>query len=161
MWAGVAVVLGGSILAGATLKGLSWGRRQRMIRTVDPESIVRQVRGASLRVLVEGPAALPSMSRSKANRTVGDVLVTADRLLVVCGRGTLVDIRPGKGRPLGSVRSPGPGRLVMEGTVPAASGPDGSFRIELVVDDAPGWVEALAPFRDADNGGYGGARQSA
>lgn len=155
MWAGLAAVFGMSVLAGGVLKGLSWGRRHRMVSGIDPEAIVRQVRGTSLRVLADGPAALPSMSTTKANRTVGDVVVTKDRLLVVCSRGTLVDLRPGRGRPLDSVRSPGPGRLVLEGSVPAASGPAGTFRIELVVDDARAWVEELSRFRDADNGGFG------
>lgn len=158
MWAGLAVVLGASIVAGAVLRGLSWGRRQRMIRSIAPEAIVREARGASLRVLVEGATPLAGMSTTKANRTVGDLVVTKDRVLVVCSRGTLVDIRPGRGRPLTSVRAPGPGRLVLEGRVPAADGTTGSFRIELVVDDARRWLEVLAPFVHEDNGGFGTAQ---
>jgi hypothetical protein len=157
MWAGLAVVLAGSIVAGATLRGLAWGRRRRMTAGVDEEAITRAVRGVSLRVLVSGAAALPSMSTTKANRTVGDVVVTGDRMLVVCSRGTLVDIRPGRGRTLKSVRSPGPGRLVIEGEVPAASGDPGSYRIELIVEDANAWVDELSRFRESDNGGYGDA----
>lgn len=155
MWAGLAAVLGASIVAGAVLKGLAWGRRHRMVSTIDPDAIVRSARGVSLRVLAEGPAALPSMSTTKANRTLGDVIVTADRLLVVCSRGTLVDLRPDRGRPLDSVRSPGPGRLVLEGSVPGRDGRTGSYRIELLVDDSRAWVEELARFRNDDNGGYG------
>lgn len=157
MWAGLAVVAIGSIVAGATLRGLSWARRRRMTTSIPEEDVVRSVRGVSLRILASGAAALPSMSTTKANRTVGDLVVTKERLLIVCSRGTLVDIRPGRGRPLSSVRSPGPGRLIVEGEVPAADGTMGGYRIELVVDDSAAWVAELSRFRDDGNGGYGDA----
>jgi hypothetical protein len=144
MWAGLAVVVVGSVVAGAALRGLSWARRRRMVERVDPDAITRQARGVSLRILASGQTALPSLSTTKANRSTGDLVVTDDRLLIVCARGTLVDIQPGRGRLLHVVRAPGPGRLVIETAQDGSSG--GAYRIEAVIDGATEWVDALRPF---------------
>jgi len=145
----LAVVLAVIIGAGALLKGLSWARRERIVRAVDADSIVRSARGVSLKVLTQGETTLPGMSSSRANRTSGDLILTADRFLIGSARGVLVDIRPGRRR-LASARTTGPGRLVIEGDSPSRSGAPGGFRIELVMEDARAWVEALTPFVTED-----------
>ncbi|MCB9677476.1 MAG: hypothetical protein H6737_20375 [Alphaproteobacteria bacterium] len=139
----LAVVLAVVIGAGALLQGLTWARRERIVRSIDPASVVRQARGVSLRILTQGQVTLPGMNPGRANRTRGDLVLTADRFLVGSARGVLVDVGPG-GRKLRSVRSTGPGRLVIEGG-DRPDGVGGSWRIELVLDDAAAWVAALAP----------------
>ncbi len=149
----VAIVVGVLLVVGAAMRGWSWWARARVLRTIDAQAIVRQARGQSLRVLVHGPTALPGMNPRRANRTTGDLVLTADRLLVTSGRGTLVDLRPGRGRKLSSVRCPGPGKLVIEGDSPGPRDTMGLFRIETMLDDAPGWAEALQPFvREGSDG---------
>ncbi|MEZ4318272.1 MAG: hypothetical protein R3F61_12250 [Myxococcota bacterium] len=141
------VVLTLLVGAGALLKGLSWARRERIVRAIDPATVVRVARGVSLRILTQGPTTLPGMNPDRANRTIGDFVLTADRFLIGSSRGVLVDVQPGRPR-LRSIRSTGPGRLVIEGATPGATGPGGSYRIELVIDDAEAWASALAPFAD-------------
>ena len=102
-----------------------------------------------MRVLVHGPNVLPGMNPSRANRTRGDLVLTDDRFLLVSGRGTLADLRPGVGRRFTSVRTTGPGRLIIEGDRPGTQGVSAQFRIEIHSDDAPAWVEALQDFVDA------------
>ena len=139
------VVVGVLVAAGAVLKGLSWARRERIVRAIPAETITRMARGLSLRVLTQGTTTLPGMNPGRANRTLGDLIVAGDRFVVGSARGVLIDIRPG-GRRLRSARSTGPGRLVIEGDHPSPTGPGGGFRIELVIDEAPAWADALAPF---------------
>ena len=146
MWWSLAVVLGGLVFAGVVLKWVSWAQRERFRRLYAPEKIERELRGVSLRVLTQGPPILTGMKSSRVNRTTGDIFVAHDALLIVCTRGKLVEIRPGVGRRLDSVRTPGPQLLVLEGSHPMASGPPGSYRIELVVEDAKSWVRTLEAF---------------
>ena len=131
-WEALLVVVAAVVGSGAVMKGWTWWLRQRAIRTIPADAIVRQVRGVSLRIL--------------ANRTTGDLVLTADRFLLSSGRGTLADLRPERGRRFTSVRSTGPGRLVIEGDRPGPQGQAGGFRIELMLADASQWVEALQPF---------------
>jgi len=133
---------------GAALKGVSWFRRWRVVRQVDPATITREARGVSMRVSVQGSRLLPGMSRTRANRTRGDLLLLKDRLLLASNRGTLLDLRKDRGRKLSSARCTGPGRLVLEGEIPVPSGPPGLFRIELQLADAPVWADAVAVWTD-------------
>lgn len=147
----IAIVVGVLVLTGTAMRVASWWNRHRVLRTLPADAVVRQARGQSLRVLVHGPTTLPGMNPRRANRTRGDLVMTADRLVVTSGRGTLVDIRPDRGRRLTSARCPGPGKLVLEGDAPGPRGLTGLFRIETLIDDAPAWAEALQPFvREGD-----------
>jgi len=142
----VLIALVAMMVAGALLRLNSWSRRWRYLRTVDPSQILRQNRGVSMRVLVQGTRVLAGMSTRKANRTVGDLVLSRDRFLITSGRGLIADLRDG-GRRFRSVRCTGPGRLVIEGDVP---GPDperpGLYRVELMLQDASEWATALAPW---------------
>ena len=145
-WEALLIVLlafGGS---GVVLKGWTWWLRQRVLRTIPADAVVRQARGVSLRVLVQGPNVLVGMNPAKANRTTGDLVLTGDRFVLTSGRGVIADLRPGHGRRFTSVRTTGPGRLVIEGDRPGPRGEPGGFRVEVMLADASGWVEALQPF---------------
>jgi hypothetical protein len=149
MWTSIVVVLAVLVAAGAVLKGVSYLQRRRARSVIPIEQVQHTLEGVSLRVETRGKTTLPGMNPGRANRTRGDLVVASDRFVVASARGRLVDIRPGSPR-LTSVRSPGPGRLVLEGTsgVSGGAGPPGAFRIELVVEDARRWVEILTPFAD-------------
>jgi len=139
---------------GGGLKGLSWYKRYRILKDIDPEAITREARGVSMKVLVQGTRALPGMSTSRANRTVGDLVLLSDRFLITSGRGLIADLREGK-RKFKSVRCTGPGRLVIEGDVPASTNQQhGLYRIELILPDATSWAEALKPWI-RDGGEFG------
>lgn len=144
------IVVGSLVLIGAIMKAISWLQRSRLTRGIPEDAIQRQLRGTSMRVLTQGPPVFPGMSSRKANRTIGDLVLLNDRMLLVCNRGTLLDIREDRGRKLSSARCTGPGRLVLEGQIAVPSGIAGQYRIELSAEDAPAWAKALAPFVDAD-----------
>ena len=143
------VVVGILVLVGSILKLGSWMKRSRLTQ-IPEDQIVRQLRSASMRVLTQGPPVFPGMSTSKANRTIGDLVLTADRLLLVCNRGKLLDLGPHHGRKLASARCTGPQRLVLEGELPVPAGVTGRFRIEVIAEDAPAWATALQPWVDED-----------
>lgn len=145
-WEALFVVLLAFVGSGVVLKGWTWWLRQRVVRSIPADAVVRQERGVSMRVLVQGPHVLPGMNPSKANRTTGDLVLTADRFLLATGRGVVADLRPERGRRFTSVRSTGPGRLVIEGDRPGPRGQPGGFRVELMLSDASAWVDALQPF---------------
>ena len=140
------IVVGSLLLLGAVLKLISWYRRSQLTHKIPEDQIVRALRGASLLVRTQGPPVFPGMSTTKANRSIGDLVLTADRMLLVCNRGPLLDIGPERGRKLSSARCTGPGRLVLEGELPVPAGVTGRYRIEVAADDAPSWASALAPF---------------
>lgn len=142
----VLVVVLALVVGGAVLRLLSWGRRERVVRAIDPAAVRQSARGVSLRVLTEGTTTLPGMNPQRANRTTGDLVLTDDRFVLVSNRGVLADVRMGQGPRITSVRSPGPGRLVLEGEVPTGRAEPGRFRVETVVDDAPAWVAGLSRF---------------
>ena len=143
------VVVGSLVLVGSILKLVSWRRRVALVQIAE-DQIVRQLRGASMRVLTQGPPVFPGMSTSKANRTLGDLVLTADRLLLVCNRGKLLDIGANHGRKLTSARCTGPGRLILEGALPVPRGVVGRYRIEIIAPDATQWAAALAPWVEPD-----------
>lgn len=134
------------VAVGAALRGASWWTLRRGAARVPRDQVVREARGVTLRVLVQGTRVFPGMSTRYANRTRGDLVLGRDRFVLATRRGVLVDLGPGRGRPFGSVRCTGPGRLVIEGDAPGSRGSTGLYRIELTVDDAQGWAEALRPF---------------
>jgi hypothetical protein len=133
-------------LAGGGLKALSWYKRHRILRDIDPDAIVRDARGVSMKVLVQGTRSLPGMSTSRANRTVGDLVLLPDRFVITSSRGLIADLREGR-RKFRSVRCTGPGRLIIEGDVPTSTDQHpGLYRVELVLPDANTWAEVLKPW---------------
>jgi hypothetical protein len=150
-WQAVLIVLASLVGFGAVLKGWGWWLRTRALRAL-PQP-VRMSRGISLRVLVHGTEALPGMGSRRANRTTGDLALGAERFLVTSNRGVLADVGPSHGRKFTSVRSPGPGKLVIEGDVPRSDGQKGLFRIEAFLPDAAEWVDALQAYVEASPDG--------
>ncbi len=140
------VVIVAFFVAGAALKGLSWARRRSALQDIDPGSVIKEHRGVSMRVLVQGTKVLPGMKLSKANRTTGDLVLLADRFVLTSGRGVIADLRESRGRRFSSVRCTGPGRLIIEGEVPGPGEQTGMYRVEMVLEDAPGWAAALKPW---------------
>ena len=106
----------------------------------------------TLRVLVQSTGVLPGMSPRAANRTRGDLTLSDGRFLVACNRGVLVDAMRDRARGLRSVRSTGPGKLVIEGDVARPGKPASLWRIEVGgLDGVREWVDALQPWvRDGD-----------
>lgn len=127
------------------------GRLRRLagVRRLPEAAVLRAARGADLTVTLFRTRPFLGMRPGRPHPAHGDLLLTADRLLLATDRGVLADLRVAGPSRLASARCTGPGRLVLEGQVPHPSGPAGLYRIELVVDDAPAWVEALGPFADA------------
>lgn len=143
----IGIVLAAMFLSGSV--GLWWRARQRRIGVsrVADEDIRRHARRVSLVAAYTGRPPLAAMRANRAHRTTADLVLTDDRMIVATDLGVLLDIGPGRGQKLQSVRCTGPMRLVMEGTLPRASDNNpGPFRLEWVIDDAEGWAEALAPF---------------
>ncbi len=145
-WEALLVVLLAFGASGVVLKGWTWWLRQRLLRTIPADAVVRQARGVSLRVLVQSPNVLVGMNPSKANRTTRDLMLTSDRFVITSGRGVIADLQPERGRRFTSVRTTGPGRLVIEGDRPGPHGQPGGYRVEVMLADAAAWVEALQPF---------------
>lgn len=79
-------------------------------------------------------------------------LVVGEHASVVCDRGVLVRFGPGRVELLRSVRSPGPGRVVLEGEMASPLAPPPAFRLELTTADAPQIVAAFRPFAEAKPG---------
>ena len=71
------------------------------------------------------------------------------RFVVTSNRGTLIDIGPERGLRFTSVRSPGPGKLVLEGEVPRSDGRAGRFRIEAFLPESSDWVKDLQDYVSA------------
>lgn len=140
----VLLVLGMLFVLGAAVRGAGvWARRRRLAAIPEPERAAWDVR---VRATVESSTVLPGMKAGKNNVTNADLVVGGGRLLLSSQRGLLVDVGPGHGRPLGAARCTGPGRLVLEGDVPRITGDVAAWRMELAIDDAEGWAEALRPF---------------
>jgi hypothetical protein len=144
VWSALIVVLVALVAAGAVLRGWSFYRRRRALATLGDAEVLRACHGVSMKVLHNG--AFPGLSKTKALRTRGDLALTHDRFLLTSGRGTLVDLRPGRGIPLSAARCPGPRRLILEGEIGAPTGGPSRYRVELLVDDADAWARELQPF---------------
>lgn len=148
------VVLVLVVAVGAALRGAAWWSRRRAAARVPRDELVREARGVTLRVLVQGTRVFPGMSTRYANRTRGDLVLGRERFVLATNRGVLADLAPGRGRAFTSVRCTGPGRLVIEGDAPGARGERGLYRIEVTVADAAQWAAALRPFvREGEKGG--------
>jgi hypothetical protein len=127
-----------------------WAVRQRGLKRLRGSALVRVERGIDLSILVQGARHYAGLNPNKRNRTRGDIAITDRRLIVSSARGVLLDATLGQQR-VTAARCTGPGRLVIEGTLPRPDGPPGQFRIETVVADAPGWARALAPWVGGDS----------
>ncbi len=148
-WEPWIIVAVGFLAVGAAMRGWSWWMRERVVRALSDRPLVRSARGVSLRVLSRGARVLPGMTSNRAHRTRGDLLLLDGRFVVASSRGKLLDVSEagtGPGLPVRSIRCPGPGKLVIEGSVPRAEGDPGLFRIETLVPDAVEWARALQPF---------------
>lgn len=131
----------------AVLNLVRWMRTsQRRAAIAALGDATRHATDVGIRVVLQRTRAVQGLAPGKAHRLLGDLGVTADRLLLVTDRGALLDLGTGRGLPMAAVRCPGPGRLLLEGEVPSASGPPGLYRFELSLDDAATWAEALRPF---------------
>lgn len=155
-WEAVVLVIAVVVLLGVATRVWWWWSRRTQLARVAGWPRRREALGRSLRVLVSGRA-LPGMNPKKSNRTTGDLVIATSeagegRLVVASARGLLLDIGPGRGRPLRSARCTGPGRLVIEGDTPIGDGSAGAFRLEVTVDDAEGWASDLRPFTKAPLG---------
>ncbi|MEM6930252.1 MAG: hypothetical protein AAF602_25150 [Myxococcota bacterium] len=156
IWIALAL-FGGLVLAGAALR--LWGQlvRRRAMGLLPDDATVH--RGVSMRVMARGRHGLPGIASGRTHRTTADVGYTDDRLVIGSNRGVLVDVRVDGGRFLTSVRTTGPGKLVIEGETPGASGPVGSFRFELGIARPEPWVDGLRRFVRVPEGrlGFGSA----
>jgi hypothetical protein len=119
-------------------------RRAQALRGVD--SPRRKVHGVAIRIRAQ-PLAFPAL-RGRGTREMGDMALSSERFLLVGDRGTLLDLGPGRGRPLESARCPVHGLLILEG---AHLLPEGraDFRLELSLPEAADWAEDLQPFVEA------------
>ena len=114
----ILILVAVAVAVGAMLRLQSRWIRHRVTRTIPKDAVKLQALGCSMRVLVQGTQSLAGMSTRKANRTTGDLVLAQDRFVLVTSRGLVADLRPTQGRKFTSVRSTGPGRLVIEGTIP-------------------------------------------
>lgn len=142
--AAAALVFLALFLVGAAVRaGGAWARRRHVAAIGRPD---RTAAGVRVRATVDGSAVLPGMKPGRGNVTIADLALGGGRFVLSSERGVLVDVGASHGRPLGSARCTGPGRLVLEGDAPRLTGPPGSWRMEITIDDAEGWARALQPY---------------
>jgi hypothetical protein len=123
-------------------------RRRRRARTFADFSLDERTMSATSvpsAVLLHRTGVLRGMNPLRVNRSLADIAVGPDRLLVVSDHGTLVDLAPGDPG-LTSARATAPMRLVLEGELRRRDASPGLFRIELTLRQAPAWEPALARF---------------
>lgn len=142
-WEPWVIVLSAFLLLGAGIRGWAWWHRERVIRALSSRPFDRIERSVTLRVMARGSRLFPGMAPNRTHRSRGDLVLQDGRFVVTSGRGTLIDVKKGVGPTLTSVRSPGPNKLVIEGTVPALEGRGGVFRVEAFLPEPMGWVRAL------------------
>jgi hypothetical protein len=139
----IAVVIALMFISGGTVKLWAFVQRRRRAAVIaDPVMVER---GVSMRIELHGARLLRGLDPRRAHLTHADMVLGADRFVIAANRGTVADVGS-KGGSFSSVRSTGPARLVIEGVIPVANGPDGLYRFEIVVADATRWVELLSPF---------------
>ena len=147
MWQAWVLVLSTLLLVGMVRRLRGRAIRYRALRRLATGETVRALHGVSLRVLVEGSTALAGMKRGRSNRTRGDLVVTQERVVLVCNRGTLLNRGRGDGGPPWEVRCTGPGRLVLEASLSDRHRKNARFRVEFSeLDDADGWVTLLRTY---------------
>lgn len=138
----LALLTGLALLSGVNallLRGRA-ARRAAGVALPPDEPVVQAVMNVPAQIFIDrqvpgGP--------SPGGRTADRVSLAASdgRLRLASGHGRIVEIsaeRPG------AVRSPGPRRLVVEGTHPSG---EARVRVELVVDGADAWVARAAGWR--------------
>jgi hypothetical protein len=123
---------------------VQWRIRLAARSKIAPETVQREAFGVHARAFVSGTSAFKGISSRYLNRVKIDLVLASDRFLMVSSRGTLLDVGLRHGRKFQSVRCTGPQRLVIEGDLPGVSAA-GSYRFELVLDDAEAWATALEP----------------
>jgi len=149
LWVTLALV-GGIVLAGAGLRIYGALVRRRAVAMLPDGATV--VRGFTMRVMARGRHGLPGIAGGRTHRTTGDLGYTEDRFVLGSNRGVLVDLRSDGGRFLTSVRTTAPGKIVIEGEMPGASGPVGTFRFELGIAEPGRIVADLQRFVRAPEG---------
>ncbi|HJN75469.1 MAG TPA: hypothetical protein QGF58_16185 [Myxococcota bacterium] len=125
----------------ATLAGLlklSRKRARENAATVD-EALLLEARAVPARVFLDHDI-LGGPTAGKINRAAADLVLTAQRLVVATHQGRILELRKDQG---GSVRSTGPGRLVIEG-VRMRSGGNSKVRIELHLMESEDWARSAA-----------------
>ncbi|MBN2800498.1 MAG: hypothetical protein JXX28_15260 [Deltaproteobacteria bacterium] len=143
MWKTILIATGLLLLMGAASRLGAWLRRTKVRRRLlGAREAPDRMEALTLRLILTGGTPIKGMSPLRAHRTGADLILVGDHLVVSSNRGVLLDTHAGPGASLRSVRSPGPGRLILEGVLR----PAGAFRMEAVSADPAGWVRALAPF---------------
>ncbi|MEN0066584.1 MAG: hypothetical protein AAGA48_30910 [Myxococcota bacterium] len=150
LWVGLAV-LAGLIAAGGALRAYGALTRRRALAGLSDGATL--LRSFTMRVMARGRHGLPGIAAGRTHRTTGDLGYDEQRLMLTSNRGVLLDLRSDGGRTLHSVRSTGPGKLVIEGEALGASGPAGQFRIELAIPQAGDVAQALQRFAKASADG--------
>ncbi len=135
------------VVVGAGLRAWGWLARRRAMSLLPAGSNV--VPGISTRVMARGRHGMAGIAAGRTHRTTTHLGYTDDRLVIASNRGILVDLRVDGGRFLTSVRTPGPGKLVIEGETPGPGGPIGTFRLELWVASPATLVAELQRFARA------------
>ena len=147
MWRTWFIVLAIIFVGGAGLKWYQSYRRRRAIQKVKatPRRIAH---GVSARVRVNG-LTFRGFRSGRQTKTKVDMVLTDKQLLVVSNQGTLFDIQASAstGR-IGSVRCPGPGRLLFVGDRQEANRKTTNYRVEISILTATAWAQDLAPFAD-------------
>ncbi len=146
MWKTLIAISAGILILGTLFKLWTVLRRRAVLDGFDEAALVRVARGVSMKAMVYGTSAFKGLNPRRNNRTVGELILTADRFVISTARGVLVDIGPERGRKFTSVRCTGPGRLVIEGDIPRPEKDPAPWRFELVVEDAVAWADSLAPY---------------
>ena len=124
------------VLVGGLLHGYRKIRRDRGARVPADEEVVLEVDQVSVRLYVN--RSIPGGPSAPGGRDRARLVLTDKRLLLCTGHGRVLEIHGEQG---GSVRSTGPGRLVIEGMHPSGRA---DVRAELTVQDAEQWQAAAA-----------------
>lgn len=131
-----------TLLAGLGVS-MRWRRHRAVARLTD---VRRLARGATVRVTIVGTNNFFGFDPSRLGLTIGDLALTDREFVLATNRGVLVSLDTEERRRFTSARCTGPGRLVLEGDLPQASDRPAHYRLEVAVDEAEQWAEALIPF---------------
>ena len=148
MWKLILATIAIVVLYTAAIKGGASARRRRGLSKLPADRRRREAHGLDVKVMLRGARPYRGLLPNRTNRTTADLALGEQRFIMATNHGVLVDLTGQHGRRFTSVRCPGPGRLVFEGKLPQMNGPDGTYRIELVIRDAGAWARELAPFAD-------------
>ena len=139
-------------LAGLLAAALVAGRvrRRRLVAAVAEGGTVKAASALTCRLIVHGTRRLLGFEPDTLHPIGVDLVLTPSRFAVVCDRGLLIDARLDGAR-LTSARCTGPARLVLEGDLPSPNAVAPNFRLELTLEDAESWANALAPWCKGDD----------